>query len=198
MGWKLGTEFSEEKSAISSCFAINKNNVQLCEEDRFNLYDDFELLNSMNEMKNREIGIFINDGTVDKNNKMEIKLFDDKYTNSISDDGFGMIEYVNDEKILDDKLVNVDTPLVTITGWISYDEKIIDSVYVLSNKEIISKILNFEETNEKDQYSKEKYFWSTKILTSYLENECNEISFVGIQNENKITINEKITICKKN
>jgi hypothetical protein len=198
MGWKLGTEFSEEKSAISSCFAINKNNVQLCEEDRFNLYDDFELLNSMNEMKNREIGIFINDGTVDKNNKMEIKLFDDKYTNSISDDGFGMIEYVNDEKILDDKLVNVDTPLVTITGWISYDEKIIDSVYVLSNNEIISKILNFEETNEKDQYSKEKYFWSTKILTSYLENECNEISFVGIQNENKITINEKITICKKN
>ena len=198
MGWKLGAEFSEEESAVSSCFAINKINAQLCEEDRFNLYDDSELLDSMNVMKNREIGVFINGGTVDKNNKMEIKLFNEKYTDSTTNNGFGVIEYVNDEKILDEKLVDVDGPLVIIAGWISYDRKVIDSVYVLSNDEIVSKILNFEETNGKDQYNEEKYFWSTKILTSYLKNECNEISFVGIENGNKITINEKITICKKN
>jgi len=198
MGWKLGAEFSEEESAVSSCFAINKINAQLCEEDRFNLYGDSELLDSMNVMKNREIGVFINGGTVDKNNKMEIKLFNEKYTDSTTNNGFGVIEYVNDEKILDEKLVDVDGPLVIIAGWISYDRKVIDSVYVLSNDEIVSKILNFEETNGKDQYNEEKYFWSTKILTSYLKNECNEISFVGIENGNKITINEKITICKKN
>ena len=198
MGWKLGTEFSDEQSTVSSCFAINKLDPEICEGERIRLYENSELANSMNVMKMRGVGIFIDDGTVDRNNDEEMKIFDEKYVNSNTNNGFGLIEYINDKKISYDKPTYVTQPIITISGWISYDENNIESLYVLSDNKIISKISDFEKLSNQDQYNEEKYFWSTYVLTNYLKNECNEISLIGFDNGNKILIDEKIIICKKN
>jgi len=200
MGWKLGQEFSIEETMINSCFSININNSKLCDE-RFDFFENTEFLQIMNGMQKKKIGPFMDGGTVDNNNKFEKKLYDEKFSNAITSNGIGQIEYVNQQAIQENDTIFITGPLLTISGWILDENgKQVDSVYILSNNEIISKISNFEKRSDiKTQTqinSKLTFGWSTNIITNYLKNDCNEIEIVGIKDNKKILVNDEIIICK--
>ena len=200
MGWKLGQEFSIEETMINSCFSININNSKLCDE-RFDFFENTEFLQIMNGMQKKKIGPFMDGGTVDNNNKFEKKLYDEKFSNAITSNGIGQIEYVNQQTIQENDTIFITGPLLTISGWILDENgKQVDSVYILSNNEIISKISNFEKRSDiKTQTqinSKLTFGWSTNIITNYLKNDCNEIEIVGIKDNKKILVNDEIIICK--
>jgi len=198
-GWKSGENTFKNRTESLSCFSLPFEYDYRCKY----LYPPSKqhFLKQANTLLSLKLGPFSdskNNFSYDHDPFFNIEKWDELKESA----GFGSIESVNGESIGDKKMVYLDGPTITMSGWIlDKNKNKVDNVYLFIDDEPFLRIENFKPRNDivnklgSDADSRSG--WEFTLFSAYFSENCHNVSIGSVVDEKKILIKTNAQICNK-
>ena len=199
-GWQRGEYYMIEKEEYANCYSLSPDmecseKIQFSEASYPFNKKYFEMVNYWIE---NDLSIFA-DTKYNEGNQSDVSEY--LLTADVETVlGLGSIEKINQQKISENSKILLEDEVLVIEGWmISPKQKQLDSIYLLIDDTPLTKVNYFkqvENISEKYNNSELKAGWNIFLMAGYLDYGCHDLSVVGFKDDLKITLNNKIQICK--
>lgn len=202
IGLHNGPIWHDEKTSNLQCFDL-PSNIEKC--DNFNVFGDIikhkDELESRNHLFNflieKKLSIF-NEKFFSNQEKMNERLNEkwNKLDNSI---GIGQIQTINEQSVDNENQINLNTPVVHITGWLSNNSDEINEVGFFVDKKLFFSVpirneLENSEKNKIEQNSRVEF--DVQFFSGFIESGCHDFSIGGTTDNSKFVIEQQIILCK--
>ena len=202
-GWQRGEYYMVEKQEYVNCYSLSPE--KNCLDRITDVFEnpettdlDLKYFEMINYWIENNMSIF-SDTKFNEKNQNDVLEYS-MTTKSETVLGLGDIEKVNGQKIAHNSKMLLEDKFLLIEGWmISPTNKQLDSIYLLIDDRPLIRVEHFEQVeNISNRYnnSELKAGWSIFLMSGYLDYGCHEFSVVGFKDDLKITLNNKIQICK--
>jgi len=196
VGWLYGEDIFQKRTESLSCFSMpleydSRCNYLYPSKQRF-----LELSNTLLSLKLGPFSDSKNNFSYDNDSFFTIKNWDELKES----EGFGVIDSINGVPIRDKKMVYLEGPTVTMSGWIlDKNKKQLENVYLFIDDEPFLRIENFKPRNDVVNHlgSDADLFsgWEFTMFSAYFSENCHNVSIGSVVDEKKLLIKTNAQIC---
>ncbi len=202
VGSQYVSEWDRDKSDWLSCFDL-PSNLEMCH--KWNVFGDplqsreslESKLSIYNYLIENKLSIFS-----DKGFFLDLEKNKSEYNNRLVDivegDGIGKIELINKEENLNRQII-VNTPIIKISGWAIGDNGKIEEIYLLINDKFFLSNNEFHPRFDLENQGISEggnVAWEITFFSGYLEEGCHDLTIMGLTDNSKFQIGQKINFCK--
>jgi hypothetical protein len=201
-GLRNGPIWHDEKSSNLQCFDLPSNIVK-CE---FRVFGDVKQhtdklkrdLSLFNFLIERKLSIF-NEEFFSNQEKMRERL-NEKWNQLDTGIGIGQIQTINEQSVDNGDQIDLNRPIVHITGWTGSNNDMINEVVFFVDKKLFFSITPMKnelenlEKNKDEQNSRIE--WDVQFFSGFIENGCHDFSIGGITDNSKFMLEQQIIVCK--
>jgi len=195
--WEKGEYYYNEKLFYVNCYSLSHGSECL-EKPPFHgmgLAFEKDHLEIFNYWISQNKGIF---GEEDFNieNKNDIKFFNNVVEPNFEKEiGYGEIQKINDENDFESPIL-ISEQYVKIEGWMTDDnQNALDSIFLIMDDKPFLKYDDFLENSHDKSSTKSK--WIIIFLSGYLDENCHDISIVGLKDTKLFLMGQEVSICKE-
>ena len=190
-GWQRGEYYSQEKTDFVNCFSLSPKIDCL---DKYHTYPE-DYLPMINYLIENKLSIF------DDSEKLnEIKSLEKFRTlKSHSDISIkNNFESINDEFIQNNNRYDVTQEVIKINGWFDISiDSVPKNLFLLIDGKPIIENHDMKLTQNKNQIPNYTTVnWSIFYLSGYIDSGCHTVQLAGIIDDEKIYLENELTLCK--
>ena len=181
----------DEKQIYLNCFSLSAD----IDCDKLFLRFNSDYASTLNYLIQNNLGIF-NEKYFNEKNTLSLEKFE-TYTDNGKIFEDGKITLIDGNKVDTKNDFIVKNEFVRIDGWLILENvKELHSIFLIIDDKQFLESHNLKISDPENEHNFNKFDWSAIFLSGYLDSGCHSLQIVGISDNEKILLKDKMNICK--
>ena len=181
----------DEKQIYLNCFSLSAD----IDCDKLFLGFNSDYASTLNYLIQNNLGIF-NEKYFNEKNTLSLEKFE-TYTDNGKIFEDGKITLIDGNKVDTKNDFIVKNEFVRIDGWLILENvKELHSIFLIIDDKQFLESHNLKISDPENEHNFNKFDWSAIFLSGYLDSGCHSLQIVGISDNEKILLKDKMNICK--
>ena len=193
-GYIRAEKVFEEKQLLLNCFSLSANidcDYLPISAPMFNS----AYASTLNYLIQNNLGIF-NEKQFNEKNTLSLEKFETYIDNNKFFEG-GQITLIDGNDVISKNDFHIKKEFVRIDGWLLLEKaKELNSIFLIIDGKQFLESHNFKINDIENEQNLTKFDWSAIFLSGYLDSGCHSLEIVGISDNEKILLKDKMNICK--